>query len=630
MWGCEFFGWEGIHEGVPLRVGPLLLLGVVELYFGGWPHNCIMKSTLNELKNRVQAALAAAFGDEYGSTDPLLVSTNNPKFGDYQANVAMSLAKPLKSNPRAIATKIAENLNVSDLSEPPSIAGPGFINFKLKTEYLEQQLKEVHGGDRLGIPKANPPQRVIVDYPSPNIAKEMHVGHLRPAVIGECFARVVEFLGHDVLKISHIGDWGTPFGMLIAYLQEAYPDPQAAAEASNSGDLATFYRQAKKRFDEDETFKENARQAVVKLQSGDPNVLEAWERVCQLSKRSYRKIYDLLDISKDIIDRGESFYNPYLPDVITDLDKAGLLVEDDGAKCVFLEGFTNKDGEALPMIVQKSNGGYNYSTTDLAAIRYRVTQDKADRIIYTTDAGQSNHFAQIFQVARRAGWVPDTDEHRVELSFAPFGLVQGEDGKRLKSRSGEAVPLKELLDEAIARTRNDIEKRLAEEGRTESDEFIQNAAEKVGIGAIKYADLSQNRVSDYTFSYDKMLDLKGNTAPYMMYAYVRVQGISRKGDVDLSTLTAELKLTDESEFTLAKHLLAFDEVLDEVEKELLPNRLCQYLFELSQKFNQFYDRCNVLQAEEPLRTSRLILCDLTAKSLKLGLSLLGIEVLERM
>ncbi len=585
-----------------------------------------MKSTLNELKNRVQAALAAAFGNEYGSTDPLLVSTNNPKFGDYQANVAMSLAKPLKSNPRAIATKIAENLNVADFCETPSIAGPGFINFKLKTEYLQQQLKAVHESDRLGIAKANPPQRVIVEYPSPNIAKEMHVGHLRPAIIGECFARVVEFAGHDLLKINHIGDWGTPFGMLITYLQEAYPNPQQAAEASTSGDLATFYRQAKKRFDTDEAFKEKARQAVVKLQAGDPEILAAWERVCQLSKRSYRKIYDLLNISKDIVDRGESFYNPYLPAVITDLKQAGLLVEDNGAQCVFLEGFTNKDGDPLPMIVQKSNGGYNYATTDLAALRYRINEDKADRIVYTTDAGQSNHFAQIFQVARRAGWVPES----IELDHAPFGLVLGEDGKRLKSRSGEAVPLKDLLDEAIARTRADIEKRLAEEGRTESDEFIQNAAEKVGIGAIKYADLSQNRASDYTFSYDKMLDLKGNTAPYMMYAYVRVQGISRKGDVDLSTLAAELKLTDESEFTLAKHLLALDEVLDEVEKELLPNRLCQYLFELSQKFNQFYDRCTVLQAEEPLRTSRLILCDVTARSLKLGLSLLGIEVLERM
>jgi arginyl-tRNA synthetase len=593
-----------------------------------------MKSTLNELKNRVQAALAAAFGDEYRNTDPILVGTNNPKFGDYQANVAMSLAKPLKSNPRAIATQIAEHLDVADLCETPTIAGPGFINLKLKTEYLEQQLKAVHGSDkssglasdRLGIATANPPQKIIVDYPSPNIAKEMHVGHLRPAVIGECLARVVEFLGHDVLKISHVGDWGTPFGMLIAYLQEAYPDPQAAAEATNSGDLARFYRQAKQRFDEDETFKETARQAVVKLQAGDADVLEAWERVCLLSKRSYRKIYDLLNISSDIVDRGESFYNPYLPAVITDLKETGLLVEDHGAQCVFLEGFTNKDGEPLPMIVQKSNGGYNYSTTDLAALRYRVTQDKADRIIYTTDAGQSNHFTQIFQVARRAGWVPET----VELSYAPFGLVQGEDGKRLKSRLGEAVPLKELLDEAIARTRTDMEKRLAAEERTESEEFIQDAAEKVGIGAVKYADLSQNRVSDYTFSYDRMLDLKGNTAPYMMYAYVRVQGITRKGEVDMSTLDADLKLTDESEFTLAKHLLALDEVLDEVAKELLPNRLCQYLFELSQKFNQFYDRCTVLQAEEPLRTSRLILCDLTARSLKLGLSLLGIEVLERM
>ena len=585
-----------------------------------------MKATLNDLKTRIQAALAAAFGEAYGEKDPLLAATNNPKFGDYQANVAMSLAKPLKNNPRAIATSITENLDVSDMCEPPTIAGPGFINFKLKTEYLEELLKEVHSSDRLGVPKANPPQKVIVDYPSPNIAKEMHVGHLRPAVIGECFARIMEFQGHDVLKISHIGDWGTPFGMLIAYLQEAYPDPQAAAEASTTGELATFYREAKKRFDADEDFKERARQAVVKLQAGDPAVLEAWERVCQLSKRSYRKIYDLLSIATDIVDRGESFYNPFLPDVITDLDKAGLLQEDQGAQCVFLEGFTNKDGDPLPMIVQKSNGGYNYATTDLAALRYRITEDKVDRIIYTTDAGQSNHFAQVFQVARRAGWIPED----VTLSYAPFGLVQGEDGKRLKSRSGEAVPLKVLLDEAIARTRADLEKRLAEEDRSESDEFIQNVAEKVGIGAVKYADLSQNRISDYTFSYSKMLALQGNTAPYMMYAYVRVQGISRKGDVDFSQLDAAVKLTEESEFTLAKHILQLDEVLAEVEKELLPNRLCQYLFELSQKFNQFYDRCSVLQAEEPLRTSRLVLCDLTARTLKLGLSLLGIDVLERM
>ena len=585
-----------------------------------------MKSTLNDLRTRIQSALGAAFGEDYRSTDPLLVSTNNPKFGDYQANVAMSLAKPLKDNPRAIATKITENLDVADISEPPSIAGPGFINFKLKTDYLEAELKKMHESDRLGIAKTDDPKKIIVEYPSANIAKEMHVGHLRPAIIGECFARIIEFSGHDLLKIDHVGDWGTPFGMLIAYLQEAYPDAQTAVDASTSGDLATFYRQAKKRFDEDEDFKETSRQAVVKLQSGDPKILEAWERVCKLSRRSYRKVYDLLNISKDIVVRGESFYNPYLPDVIKDLDEAGLLVEDDGAKCVFLEGFENKDGDPLPMIVQKSNGGYNYATTDLAAIRYRITEDKAKRVIYTTDAGQSNHFVQIFQVARRADWVPDD----VSLDHAPFGLVLGEDGKRLKSRSGEAVPLQELLDEAIARTRADVEKRLAEEGRTESDEFIQNVAEKVGIGAVKYADLSQNRISDYTFSYDRMLDLKGNTAPYMLYAYVRVQGISRKGGVDFSSLEADVTLTEDSEFTLAKHLLQMDMVIDEVERELLPNRLCQYLFELSQKFNQFYDQCSVLQAEEPARTSRLILCDLTARSLKLGMNLLGIEVLERM
>lgn len=586
-----------------------------------------MVSPLPQILAQFDQALIAAFGPEVAGTDPMLVPASNPKFGDYQANVAMSLAKPLGRKPREIAEAIVAQLDLQDICKNVAIAGPGFINLSLSPHYLETQLKLIQGSDRLGIAPDPNPQRVIIDYPSPNIAKEMHVGHLRPAVIGECFARVLEFLGHDVLKISHVGDWGTPFGMLIAHLRSAYPDALTSPELK-LGELSSFYREAKQRFDSDPAFQDAARQSVVQLQAGDADTLKAWSLVCELSKRSYRVIYDWLDVSPDICDRGESFYNPYLADVVVALRDLGLLVENDGAQCVFLEGFTNKDGDPLPMIVQKSDGGYNYATTDLAAVRYRVTQDHGQRLIYTTDVGQSNHFAQVFQVVQRAGWVPEG----VELVHAPFGLVLGSGGKKFKTRSGDTIPLKELLDEAIARARADLNTRLESEGRVESDEFIENAARVVGIGAVKYADLSQNRNSNYIFDYDKMLALQGNTAPYMLYAYVRVQGISRKGAIDFETLGSDrpFSLSEDAELTLAKHLLQFEDTVYQVGQDLLPNRLCQYLFELSQKFNQFYDQCAVLKAEEPARTSRLILCDLTARSLKLGLGLLGIRVLERM
>ncbi|MEM9907301.1 MAG: arginine--tRNA ligase [Cyanobacteria bacterium P01_D01_bin.44] len=585
-----------------------------------------MLSTIEELKTRIQQALVAAFGAELEGTDPVLVPTANPKFGDYQANLAMSLAKPLKSNPRAIATQIVENLDVSDLCEPPEIAGPGFINLKFETDYLEAQLKVMQSDERLGVPKAKPPQKIIVDFSSPNIAKEMHVGHLRSTIIGDSIARVLEFSGHDVLRLNHVGDWGTQFGMLITHLREACPEALEAGSEVDIGDLVTFYKQAKKRFDDDEAFKETSRKAVVELQSGDESALKAWQVLCEQSRKEFQKIYNCLDIH--INERGESFYNPMLSDVVKDLTVLDLLEEDQGAKVVFLEGFTNKEGDPLPLIVQKSNGGFNYATTDLAAIRYRVQKDKIDRAVILTDAGQANHFAQVFQVAGRAGWIPDG----VELTHVPFGLVKGEDGKKLKTRSGETIKLKDLLDEAVERARKDLESRIQAEDRNESEAFVQNVAEKVGIGAVKYADLSQNRTSDYVFSFDKMLALQGNTAPYMLYAYVRVQGISRKGDIDFSNLEtdAQIHLGDESELVLAKHLLQLDETIAEVARDLFPNRLCQYLFELSQKFNQFYDRCSVLQADEPQRTSRLMLCDLTARTLKLGLSLLGIQVLERM
>jgi arginyl-tRNA synthetase len=585
-----------------------------------------MKATIEQLKKRVSAALVAAFGDELAETDPLLVPASNPKFGDYQANVAMSLAKPLKQQPRAIAEQIVANLDVSDFCEPPQIAGPGFINFTLTHAYIESQLSSIIGFARLGVEKTDNPQRVVVDFSSPNIAKEMHVGHLRSTIIGDSIARILELLGHDVLRLNHVGDWGTQFGMLITYLREAYPDALTTADALDIGDLVAFYKKAKQRFDEDEQFREASRQEVVQLQAKSEDTLQAWQLLCEQSRREFQKIYDLLDIEID--ERGESFYNTYLPAVVADLDTLGLLEEDQGAQCVFLEGFTNKSGDPQPLIVQKSDGGYNYATTDLAALRYRIDKDRADRIIYVTDMGQATHFAQVFQVATRAGWIPET----VEVVHVPFGLVQGEDGKKLKTRSGETVRLRDLLDEAVGRARADLEQRLHDESRHESEEFIDRVAEVVGIGAVKYADLSQNRTSSYIFSYDKMLALQGNTAPYLLYAYVRIQGISRKGDVDFGHIGAgaQLKFREETELALAKHILSLGETIGAVEADLLPNRLCQYLFELSQKFNQFYDRCPVLQAKEPERTSRLVLCDFTARTLKLGLSLLGIPVLERM
>lgn len=589
-----------------------------------------MKETLGQLKPRFEQALVAALGAEYAEVDPILVPASNPKFGDYQANVALPLAKQVGKPPRAIAEQIVTKLDVSDICETPTVAGPGFINLTLKPAYLEAQLQKINPDPRLGIPAVKHPQKVIVDYPSPNIAKEMHVGHLRPAVIGDCISRILEFIGHDVVRLSHIGDWGTPFGMLIAYLQKAYPEALNTAENLDLGDLSSFYRQAKKQFDTDEEFKEAARQAVVQLQAGEEKTILAWKIVCQLSSRAYRVIYDLMGIAP-FLERGESFYNALLAETIEELEAKGLVEIDAGAKCIFLEGFTNKEGKPLPLIVQKSDGGYNYATTDLAAIRYRVNVDRAQRVIYPVGAEQTNHFSQIFQVGKRAGWITDD----VEFFHAPFGLVLGEDGAKLKTRSGEAVRLKDLLDEAIAHARKDLESRLKEEEREETEEFINHVAQVIGISAVKYADLSQNRNSNYIFSYDKMLALQGNTAPYMLYAYARIQGISRKGGIDFEQLGDNVKviLQHETELVLAKHLLQLDEVISAIEVDLLPNRLCEYLFQLSQKFNQFYDRDRgvpVLNAEEPQRTSRLVLCNLTARTLKLGLSLLGIPVLERM
>ena len=597
------------------------------------------------LNGQLRAAMERAFPEAAQQAsaaghplDPQLAPASKPEFGDFQANGALPLAKPLGQPPRAIAQAIVAQLAsepaFAQLCLEPAIAGPGFINLTLRPERLAAEVGARLADPRLGVPvganqgagqggSAGP---VIVDFSSPNIAKEMHVGHLRSTIIGDCLARVLEFRGHPVLRLNHVGDWGTQFGMLITHLKQVAPEALEHPDAVDLGDLVTFYRQAKARFDADEAFQATAREEVVKLQGGDPVSLKAWGLLCEQSRREFQQIYDRLDIR--LVERGESFYNSYLQKVVDDLSAATLLVTDDGARCVFLEGMSGKDGKPLPLIVQKRDGGFNYASTDLAAIRYRFSQagDGASRVIYVTDAGQASHFAGVFQVARRAGWIPQG----ASVEHVPFGLVQGDDGKKLKTRSGDTVRLKDLLDGAVQRAEADLRLRLAEEGRTEDGAFIQHVAHTVGLAAVKYADLSTNRITNYQFSFDRMLALTGNTAPYLLYAVVRIAGIARKGGDLEAAAAAHLTFTEAQEWALVRELLKLDAVIAEVEEELLPNRLCSYLFELSQVFNRFYDQVPVLKAEEPARSSRLALCRLTTGTLKLGLGLLGIPTLERM
>ena len=585
----------------------------------------------NALEAQLREAMQRAFPEVDALLDPQLAPASKPEFGDFQANGALPLAKPLKQAPRQIAGAIVEALQADPaftaLCLEPQIAGPGFINLTIRPECLAAEVSARLGDPRLGVPAVQNDAAVVVDFSSPNIAKEMHVGHLRSTIIGDSLARVLEFRGHRVLRLNHVGDWGTQFGMLITHLKQVAPETLNTADAVDLGDLVAFYREAKKRFDDDDAFQTTSREEVVKLQGGDPVSLKAWGLLCDQSRREFQKIYDRLDIR--LSERGESFYNPYLAPVLSGLKEAGLLVTDDGAECVFLEGVNGKDGKPLPVIVRKSDGGFNYATTDLAAIRYRFAPasdgDGARRVIYVTDAGQANHFAGVFQVAKRANWIPEDGR----LEHVPFGLVQGEDGKKLKTRSGDTVRLRDLLDEAVERSEADLRRRLAAEGRSEDEQFIQHVAGTVGLAAVKYADLSQNRITNYQFSFDRMLALQGNTAPYLLYAVVRIAGIARKGG-DLEAEAGMLQFSEPQEWALVRELLKFDAVIAEVEEELLPNRLCSYLFELSQVFNRFYDQVPVLKAEGKSLSSRLALCRLTADTLKSGLGLLGIATLERM
>ncbi|MBU6452050.1 MAG: arginine--tRNA ligase [Cyanobacteria bacterium REEB67] len=586
-----------------------------------------MKNVVSNIKARLKDAAVKTFGDSLAEISPVVDATSNPTFGDFQSNIALTLAKQLKQPPRAVAEQIAAAFAADDMCEAPSVAGPGFINIKLKKEYLESRLNAIKKDERLGIARPAAPRSVIVDMSSPNIAKEMHVGHLRSTIIGESIARTYEFLGHKLLKVNHVGDWGTQFGMLIVELREKFPTALTQSEALDLGDLVAFYKQAKKHFDEDEDFKARSRQEVIALQSGNPDTLKAWRMLCNQSRQSFEEIYAILGI-EDLQERGESFYNDMLADTIKALDEKGLVEENDGAKCIFLDGYLNEEGNPQPLIVQKRDGGFNYAATDLASIRYRVDVDHANELIYVVDAGQSLHFEMMIKAARKAGWIPDD----VRVAHVPFGVVLGEDGKKLKTRSGETIRLKDLLSEAVQSARQDLDARLADKGKEESADWKDEVARSVGISAVKYADLSLNRMTNYVFSFKKMLSLQGNTAPYMMYAYVRVKGISREGGIDLAKLddNARVILDLPSEMELAKQLLKFDDVLEQVIAEFLPSRICEYLFDLSQKFNQFYEAAPVLSAAEPVRTSRLILCDMTARTIQLGLSLLGISVLERM
>jgi len=472
-------------------------------------------------------------------------------------------------------------------------------------------------------------KKIVIDFSSPNIAKEMHVGHLRSTIIGDSLARVFEIRGYEVIRLNHVGDWGTQFGMLITHLKDVYPEALESRANINIGDLVEFYKASKKRFDNEEEFQKKARAEVVRLQKGDPSSISAWRILCSESRKEFNSIYSTLNIQ--INERGESFYNPYLESVVKELELKNISVEDQGAKCVFLDGMSNKEGDKLPLIIQKKDGGFNYATTDLAALKYRFSEppngDGAGRIIYVTDQGQSNHFAGVFQVAKKAKWIPEN----CSVEHVPFGLVQGIDGKKLKTREGETIKLKDLLKESVKRAKKDLINRISEEQRTENDNFIANTSNVIGIGSVKYADLSQNRITNYQFSFDKMLAMNGNTAPYILYSLVRISGIKRKiKNARKEEINEKIYFNEDSEWNLIKKLLRFDEVIMSIEKDLMPNRLCNYLFELCQIFNRFYDQLPILKAEPKTMNSRMVLCTLTEKTLRLSLYLLGIETLERM
>lgn len=551
-----------------------------------------------------------------------VTQSTQDKFGHYQYNSAMKLTKWLKQPPRKIAEQIVAALELSDeMIQHLEIAGPGFINVTINPLFLSQRVDDLLRDSHFKIDFPLNPQRIIVDFSSPNVAKEMHVGHLRSTIIGDSLARLFEFLGHDVVRQNHIGDWGTAFGMLIVYMMDVAPQVIAGKQKTDLTHLVTWYKASKKQFDEDANFKKRAQLAVVALQQGQPQTRHAWELICEISRKAYQEIYHLLDVK--IIERGESYYNPYLAEIVTDLENKGLIQVSHGAKCIFLEGFQNREGDPLPLMLQKSDGGYNYDTTDMATIYHRIHIERANRIIYVTDAGQSTHFQMIFKAAEKAKYL---DPNKVRVDHVPFGLVLGTDGKKFRTRSGETERLIDLLQAAIDHADQILQERNPEMGEEER----QTVARALGIGAIKYADLSNHRVSDYTFSYDRMLRFEGNTAAFLMYAYVRVAGIKRKVNIDPYSLLdkTHIRLEHPSEIDLGLHLLRFQEALDVVANDLSPHRLTDYLYVLAEKFNAFFRDCRV--EGSPQQNERLLLCEATARVLKQGLNILGVPTVEKM
>ncbi len=571
-----------------------------------------------ELASRFHAALGAAFGDERAGTDPLIRPS---AFGDYQANVAMSLAKALGRPPREVAGAIVEHLEVGDLCDSVEVSGPGFINLTLRPDWIATQAERLLGDERLGVAPAERPETVVVDYSAPNAAKEMHIGHLRSTVIGDALRRVLGFLGHRVIAQNHLGDWGTPFGMLIEHLVDS--GVGESADELTIGDLNAFYQQAREKYDSDPAFAERARRRVVALQAGDEPTLRLWRLLIDESMRHVREIYQWLGVllGDDDLD-AESRFNPVLADVVAELQAKGIAVESQGALCVFPPGFTGRDGEPLPLIVRKSDGGYNYVTTDLAAVRFRVRELGATRLVYVVGAEQALHFAMVFAASREAGWL--TPEHRAE--HAVHGLVLGADGRRLRSRSGDPVRLIDLLEEAEQRAAKVVEE------RSELDPATRAAvAHAVAMGALKYYDLSFQRERDYVFDWDRMLAFDGNTGPYLQYAVTRIRSIFRRAGLDPAALAeATIAVGEPAERALALQLLGLGEAVSSVAATLEPHRLCNYLFDLASAFTDFYEACPVLQADEPTRSSRLALCALTDRTLTRALDLLGIEVPERM
>ncbi|MBI0158858.1 MULTISPECIES: arginine--tRNA ligase [unclassified Snodgrassella] len=572
-----------------------------------------------KLHQLVAAEVEQAFSANGLIDQPIILQpAKNRDFGDYQINGVMGAAKKTRQNPRELAQKVADALQQNPLIATARVAGPGFINLKLRPEKLAQYIKTSLQDEHLGIARNSKPQTIVIDYSSPNLAKEMHVGHLRSSIIGDSLNRVLTFLGHKVIAQNHVGDWGTQFGMLVAYLIEQQQNGRADLELA---DLEQFYRNAKVRFDEDKNFADTARDYVVKLQSGDASVLALWQQFVQTSLQHAQAVYKKLGLKLLPADvTGESFYNDQLQSTVNELLAKGIAVNSDGTKVVFLDEFKNQDNEPAAFIIQKKDGGFLYASTDLACLRYRINTLHGNRLLYVVDARQSLHFDELFTVARKAGWLPDT----VHAEHVPFGTMMGKDGKPFKTRSGDTVKLMDLLNEAVTRA----SALVASKNPELSADEIAHIGEVVGIGAVKYADLSKNRTSDYIFDWDSMLSFEGNTAPYLQYAYTRVQSVFRKaGTWDNN---AAITLNEAMEQQLAVELLKFEDVLNSVANTSYPHYLAAYLYQIATLFSRFYEACPILKADEATRNSRLQLTSLTGKTLQQGLALLGIDTLETM